>query len=357
MNVTGVSFSIGKPFGKTTKPAAVATPSITPPSSVLFAGVGRHHASKVSIIGAGNVGTSIGINLGRGNVCEKVTMIDLFGDFAKGKALDIQQATSFYPSNTQFDGSGDLKDLKDSDVVVITAGVPRKEGQSRDDLLEGAVKIMANTAGKIKQYAPHARILVVSNPLDVMCQTLQMVTGFPPEQIIGVSALDVSRYRASIARALKVSPNNVQGMVVGEHGDSMVPLHRYTTVGGIPVTDLLSKKTLDKIAAQTRDGGKTIVDLTKTSSSVAIGAVVSEMTDALLHNKNIVIPASAHLNGEYGVHGLYVGVPVILGAKGCKVLKLKLTPDEQALFDKSVAAIRKNVDKVPAVLQKLAATP
>lgn len=311
--------------------------------------------TKVGIIGAGNVGQNLAKDLVRNEFCKSVAMVDMYGDVARGKALDLLEACPVYGSNTEVIGSDDYQILEGANLVVVTAGLPRKEGMSREDLLEANARIVAKVSRNIKKYAPDSTIIMVSNPLDVMCHVAQKVSGFPPERVIGMAGvLDSARFRTFIAEALDVAVEDVQATVLGGHGDTMVPLPRYTTVAGVPITKLMDQATLDKLIDRTRNGGGEIVKYLKTSSSVAAGASIAKMVEAILKGKNTVVPCSVQLSGQYGVDGLYVGVPVKLGRDGVeKIVELDLTPEEQALFDKSVAVVRENVDMLPGILQKL----
>ena len=240
-------------------------------------------------------------------------------------------------------GTNDYADTANSDIVVITAGIPRKPGMSRDDCLNTNFKIMSDVVGKVVHYSPNCILIVVSNPLDAMAQAAYKLSGFPRERVIGMAGiLDSARFRAFIALELKVSVENVTAFVLGGHGDTMVPLPRYSTVAGIPITELLDKATLDRIVQRTRDGGAEIVKYLKTGSAYyAPSAATTEMVEAILKDKKKILPCAAYLNGEYGIHGLFVGVPVKLGSKGIEqIIEIKLTAEEKAALDKSAAAVK-----------------
>jgi malate dehydrogenase len=243
-------------------------------------------------------------------------------------------------------GTNDYKDTANSDIVVITAGIPRKPGMSRDDLLNTNYGIMKAVVGEVVKYSPKCILIVVSNPLDAMAQAAFKLSGFSRERVIGMAGvLDSARFRAFIAEELKVSVENVTAFVLGGHGDTMVPLPRYSTVAGIPITELIEKSRLEALVQRTRDGGAEIVKYLKTGSAYyAPSAAATEMVEAILKDKKKILPCAAYLQGEYGISGLYVGVPVKLGAKGIEqIIEIKLTPDEQAGLDKSAAAVKELV--------------
>ena len=307
---------------------------------------------KVTVVGAGNVGASLAQSLALTNLAD-VVLIDIpeAGGMPAGKALDIAEAGPVYGYSVKVTGGTDWALTAGSDIVVVTAGVPRKPGMSRDDLLLTNAKIVADVAKKIKQNAPSALVIVVSNPLDAMCTVMQRVTGFPRERVLGMAGvLDSARMRTFIADALNVSVENVHAFVLGGHGDTMVPLPRYSTVSGIPITELLPKEKVDAIMQRTRDGGAEIVKLLEKGSAYYAPAVSArEMVEAILLDKKKILPCAVLLNGEYGVNGYFVGVPVKLGSKGLEeVIKINLTGDDQKAFDKSVQAVKELV----AVLDK-----
>lgn len=302
---------------------------------------------KITIVGAGNVGASLAqaaalTNLGH------IVLIDIpeTGGMPAGKGLDILEAGPVYQYDSMVTGGTDWALAKDSDIVVVTAGIPRKPGMSRDDLLFTNAKIVGDVAKKIKEQAPKAIVIVVSNPLDAMCTVMHRVTGFPRERVIGMAGvLDSARMRTFIAQALAVSVENVHAFVLGGHGDTMVPLPRYSTVSGIPVTELLPADKVDAIMQRTKDGGAEIVKLLeKGSAYYAPAASVCEMIEAILQDKKKILPCAVLLEGEYNVKGLFVGVPVKLGAKGMEqVVSIKMLPAEQQAFDKSVGAVKELV--------------
>ena len=297
---------------------------------------------KVTIVGSGNVGATAAHWIASKELAD-VVLIDIIEGVPQGKALDLLQAMPIEKRDSYVTGTQDYAETANSDIVVITAGVPRKPGMSRDDLLNINYNIMKDVVGKVVQHSPNCILIIVSNPLDAMAQTAYKLSGFPRERVIGMAGiLDSARFRAFIAMELKVSVENVTAFVLGGHGDTMVPLPRYSTVAGIPVTELIDKATLDALVKRTRDGGAEIVKYLKTGSAYyAPSAAVTEMVEAILKDKKKILPCAAYLTGEYGINGLFVGVPVKLGAKGIEqIIEIKLTPDEKAALDKSAAAVK-----------------
>jgi malate dehydrogenase len=297
---------------------------------------------KVSIVGSGNVGATAAHWIASKELAD-VVLIDIVEGIPQGKGLDLLEAMPIEKRDSNIIGTNEYADTANSDIVVITAGIPRKPGMSRDDLLNTNHKIMNDVVGKIVHRSPNCILIIVSNPLDAMAQAAYKMSGFPRERVIGMAGvLDSARFRTFIAQELKVSVENVTAFVLGGHGDTMVPLPRYSTVAGIPITELMDKATLDRIVQRTRDGGAEIVKHLKTGSAYyAPSAAVTEMVEAILKDKKKILPCAAYLNGEYGIHGLFVGVPVKLGAKGIEqIIEIKLTPDEKAALEKSVAAVR-----------------
>ena len=292
---------------------------------------------KVTVIGAGNVGASTALYIAERGLAN-VTLIDIVEGMPQGKALDMQQAAPLWHRGVTIQGANDFAAVADSDVVVMTAGFPRKPGMSRTDLLKANADIIRPAAEAVKQHAPDAYVVVVTNPLDVMAHLFWKVSGFPKHRIMGMAGvLDSARFRAFIGMELNVSAADVQAMVLGGHGDSMVPLPRFTTVGGIAVTELIAKERLDAIIQRTRDGGAEIVKLLKTGSAYYAPAMSAvEMTEALLTDQKRLVPCSVLLEGQYGLRDLFIGVPVMLGAKGVeKIIELKLSPEETAALHKS----------------------
>jgi malate dehydrogenase len=303
---------------------------------------------KVTVVGgAGNVGQTCARVIAERNLAD-VVIIDIAKDKAAGVALDIAQACAVIGSDSKVVGGDDYSMSAGSDVVVITSGMPRKPGMSRDDLLNVNYKIMQQVTEQVVKHSPNCIIIVVSNPLDAMAQAVYKLSKFPRERVIGMAGvLDSARMRAFIAKELNVSVDNVHAFVLGGHGDTMVPLPRYSTVAGIPITELMDKATIDRIAARTAGGGLEITQLVGTSAWYAPGASVVEMVEAIMLDKKKIVPCSVFLQGEYGVRDLFVGVPVKLGARGLEqVIQIKLMPDEDTAFKKSAAAVKELVDVI-----------
>ncbi len=303
--------------------------------------------AKICIIGAGNVGATTAHWCAAAELGD-IVLVDIpqTEGMPAGKALDLMQASPIVGFDSKIVGTTSYADTKDSDVVVITAGIPRKPGMSRDDLLATNARIVGSVAAEIKQSSPQAIVIVVSNPLDAMVQRAWQVTGFPPQRVLGqAGVLDTARYRAFLAMELGVSVEDISALLMGGHGDTMVPMPSCTSVGGIPVTQLLDAKRLDEIVQRTRNGGAEIVGLLKTGSAFyAPAAATTQMVEAIVRDKKRLIPCAAYCDKEYGVGGYFVGVPVILGAGGVeKVIELKLTSQEQAGFQKSVDAVKELV--------------
>jgi len=303
---------------------------------------------KVTVVGgAGNVGATVARGVAEKQLAD-VVIVDIADQKAAGVALDMLEACPVYGSDARVMGTGDYAESVHSDIVVITSGLPRKPGMSRDDLLNVNYKIMQQVTEQIVKHSPNCILIVVSNPLDAMAQAVYKLSKFPRERVIGMAGvLDSARMRAFIAKELNVSVENVHAFVLGGHGDTMLPLPRYSTVAGIPITDLMEKGTIDKISARTAGGGLEITQLVGTSAWYAPGASVVEMVEAILLDKHKILPCSVFLQGEYGVRDLFVGVPCKLGAKGLeKVIEIKLTPEEEAAFKKSAAAVKELVEVI-----------
>ncbi len=302
---------------------------------------------KVTVVGgAGAVGQTVARQIANKELAD-VVIVDIADQKAAGVALDIYEACPIEGSDSRLIGVGTAgwAETANSDIVVITSGVPRKPGMSRDDLLNVNYKIMQDVTAEVVKHSPNCIIVPVSNPLDAMAQAVFRLSKFPKHRVIGMAGvLDSARMRTFIAMELNVSVENVHAFVLGGHGDTMVPLARYSTVAGIPLPDLLPKDRIDAIAKRTADGGAEITKLVGTSAWFAPGSAVVEMVDAILKDKKKILPCSVYLEGEYGVTGLFVGVPVKLGARGVEeIIQIKLTPDEQAALDKSAAAVRELV--------------
>ncbi|MDD5207746.1 MAG: malate dehydrogenase [Elusimicrobiales bacterium] len=299
---------------------------------------------KVTVVGAGHVGESVVRALAEKDLAD-IVLVDIPAteNMPAGKALDIMQTGPIYGYDTNVTGATSYESTAGSDIVVITAGIPRKPGMSRDDLLNTNAAIVKSVTEQVIKYSPDSILIIVSNPLDAMCQVALQASKFPKNRVIGMAGiLDSSRMRTFIAQALNVSTENVHAMVLGGHGDTMVPLPRFSTVAGIPITELMTKEQIDAINTRTCNGGAEIVKLLKTGSAYyAPAAAAVEMVAAILLDKNKVVPCAAYLEGEYGVSGIFVGVPVKLGSKGIvQILELKLSEDEKAALLKSAASVK-----------------
>lgn len=303
---------------------------------------------KIAVIGAGNVGASVAQYLAEANIAD-VIMIDIIEGMPQGKALDLTQAGPIRNYNCMVTGSNDYKDIAGSDLVIMTAGMPRKPGMSREDLLSANADIVGTAAKNIKQHAPDAYVIVVSNPLDIMTYHMWKVTGFPQNRVCGQAGiLDSTRFRAFVAMELDVAMQDVQAMVLGGHGDTMVPLPRYTTVAGIPIGELIAAKRVEEISERTRMGGGEIVKLLKKGSAyyAPAGATV-EMARSVMLDEKRVVPCSCYLEGQYGIKDIYIGVPAVLGADGVeKVIELKLNDDEKK-------ALQTSAEKYKGVLKEI----
>jgi len=303
---------------------------------------------KVTVVGgAGNVGATVARGIAVRELAD-VVLVDIMDQKAVGVGLDILQACPIEDSDSRLVGSGDYAASANSDIVVITSGVPRKPGMSRDDLLNVNFQIMQQVTEQVVKYSPHCIILPVANPLDAMAQAVLKLSKFPRERVIGMAGiLDSARMRAFIAMELNVSIDNIHASVLGGHGDTMVPLPRYSTVAGVPVTDLLPKDKIDAICARTANGGAEITKLVGTSAWYAPGSAAAEMVEIILKDKKKIVPCSVLLQGEYGISNLFVGVPVKLGARGVEeIIQIKLTPEEDAALKKSAAAVKELTDVI-----------
>jgi malate dehydrogenase len=297
---------------------------------------------KVSIVGAGNVGATTAHWIASKELAD-VVLIDVVEGIPQGKALDLLEALPIEKRDVSVIGSNDYAATANSDIVVITAGIPRKPGMSRDDLLHTNFKIMSDVVQKIVAQSPESILIIVSNPLDAMAQAAFRQAGFNRERVIGMAGvLDSARFRTFIAAELNVSVENVTAFVLGGHGDTMVPLPRYSTVAGIPITELIEPERLEQLVQRTRDGGAEIVKYLKAGSAYyAPSAAVTEMVEAILKDKKKILPCAAFLQGEYGIDGFYIGVPCKLGAAGLeKIIEIKLTPEEDAALKKSAEAVK-----------------
>ncbi len=310
---------------------------------------------KISVIGAGFTAQGAAIACAERELGD-VLLVDIpqKENYAKGVALDMLQTTPVNMKDLNVYGTADYADAKDSDVVLITAGLPRKPGMSREDLISVNAGIMSQVAENVAKYSPNAYIIVLTNPVDSMTYTVFRRTGFPKNRVMGQSGvLDTARYRTFLSQALKVSVKDITAFVLGGHGDEMVPLVRYTTVGGVPVEKLLPRETIDAIVERTRKGGGEIVNLMGTSAGYAPGASLAQMAEAIVRDQRRVLPAIAYLEGEFGYNDMYLGVPAVIGGDGLeKVIEIDLTPEEKATLDKSAAGVKATVDFVKANVLK-----
>tara|TARA_Y100000768_G_scaffold17686_1_gene12282 strand:+ start:5459 stop:6385 length:927 start_codon:yes stop_codon:yes gene_type:complete len=307
---------------------------------------------KVTVVGAGNVGATCADVLAYREVCNEVVLVDIKDGLSEGKSLDIFQKAPINLYDTKTVGStNDYSLTSDSDVVVITSGLPRKPGMSRDDLISTNAKIVTSVTDNIIRYSPNCILIIVSNPLDVMTYQAHLTSKFPRERIMGMAGiLDTARFRAFISDELGVSTKDIQALLLGGHGDTMVPLPRYTTVSGIPVSELIGEKRLNEIIERTKFGGGELVKLMGTSAWYAPGSAAAQMVEAIIKDQKRIFPVCIKLEGEYGIDDCYLGVPVVLGSKGVeKVIELNLDPDEHKLLEES----RKHVKEVMSVLDNL----
>ena len=306
---------------------------------------------KIAFIGAGNVGATCA-HLCFLRALGDIVLYDIIDGLPQGKALDMLESAPVLGVDVRVTGTLDMKDIEGADCCVVTSGSPRKPGMSRDDLLKINAKVMTDVGAAIKRHAPNSFVIAVTNPLDAMVTQLKRVTGFPKNRIVGqAGVLDSARYRTFLATELNVSVESVNAMVLGGHGDDMVPVRSYTTVGGVPIERLIGEKRLGEIETRTRNGGGEIVNLMKTSSYYAAGAAVYRMVEAYILDRKEVLPCAAYLEGEYKVTGLYAGVPVVIGAGGVeRVIEIELTAAEQAAFQSSVGHVRELVDAMDKVL-------
>jgi malate dehydrogenase len=299
--------------------------------------------NKITVIGAGNVGATCANVIAHKNLAEEVVLLDIKEGLAEGKALDIWQTSSINHFDTRVIGStNDYLKTKDSGIIIVTSGLPRKPGMSRDDLIQINAGIVKEVTEKAVAHSPDAIIIVVSNPLDVMTYTAYLAAGTEPNKVFGMAGiLDTGRFRAFLADALQISPNDITAMLMGGHGDTMVPLPRYTTVSGIPVTELLDMEVIEKIVDRTRKGGGELVKLMGTSAWYAPGAAAAQMAEAIVDNQNRIFPVCAYLNGEYGLKDMYLGVPVKLGRNGVEeIIEIQLNEAEKELLSTSASSVK-----------------
>ena len=301
---------------------------------------------RITIIGAGNVGATVAHEIARHDLAKEVVIVDVKEGTAEGKALDMWQTSSILNFDSRVVGvTNDYLRTRNSSVIVITAGIPRKPGMSRDDLIKTNAVIVKEVTEKAVKYSPDAIIIVVSNPLDVMTYAAYLAANKSPNKVFGMAGvLDTGRYKAFLAEALNVSPKDIHALLLGSHGDTMVPLKRYTSVSGIPVTDLLGDDVLDKIIDRTRKGGGELVNLMGTSAWYAPGAAVASMVDAIVHDQHRVFPVCAYVDGEYGLNDIYLGVPCIIGKNGVeRIITLNLAEDEKKLLMDSAKSVKETM--------------
>ena len=296
---------------------------------------------KVTVVGAGNVGATLAQRLAEKDLCD-VVLVDIIEGVPQGKSLDLVEAAPIEKHDAKIIGTNDYKVTKDSKIVIITAGVPRKPGMSRDDLISTNAGIMKKVTEQVVKHSPDSILIIVSNPLDAMCHVAYETSGFPKNRVMGMAGiLDSARFRAFIAMELNVSVENTHAFVLGGHGDTMVPLPRFSTVSGIPITELIPKERIDAIVDRTRNGGAEIVKLLTTSAYYAPASAACEMAEAILKDKKKILPCAAYLEGEYGFNDLFIGVPVKLGASGVEdVIEITLTDDEKAALANSAKAVQ-----------------
>lgn len=303
---------------------------------------------KVTVVGGGNVGATAAQRLAEKELAD-VVLIDILEGIPQGKALDLAEAAPIEKHDAGVLGTNDYKDSENSDIVIVTAGIPRKPGMSRDDLISTNAGIMKNVTREIAAHSPNAVLIIVSNPLDAMCHVAYETSGFPKNRVVGMAGvLDSARFRTFISRELNVSVENTHAFVLGGHGDTMVPLPRYSTVAGIPITELIPEERIEALVDRTRNGGAEVVSLLKTGSAYyAPASAAVEMAESILKDKKKILPCAALLEGEYGINGLFIGVPVKLGSDGIEdIIQIDLTDSEQAALQHSADAVRELVDTI-----------
>lgn len=302
--------------------------------------------SRVTVVGAGNVGATAAQRIAESGLAD-VVLVDIVEGLPQGKALDLAEAAPVVGHDMSVTGTSDYAGTAGSDIIVVTSGLARQPGITRDDLLSKNAGIVRSVVSQAAANSPDAVLIIVTNPLDAMCHVALEVSGFPPERVVGMAGvLDSARFRTFIAQELGVSVTSTNAFVLGGHGDTMVPLPRYSTAGGIPITELLSEERIEALVDRTRNGGAEVVALLKTGSAFyAPAASIAQMVDAILNDRGTILPCAAYLRGQYGIEGLFVGVPVKLGRAGIdEILTIELTADEQAAFDRSAASVRELVD-------------
>jgi malate dehydrogenase len=301
---------------------------------------------KVTVVGAGNVGATAAQRLAEKELCD-VVLVDIVEGIPQGKSLDLTEAAPIEKHDANLIGTNGYEATQGSDIIIITAGIPRKPGMSRDDLLKTNAGIMKDVTRQVSELSPDAAIIIVSNPLDAMCHVAYETSGFPKNRVIGMAGvLDSARFRAFISMELNVSVENIHAFVLGGHGDTMVPLPRYSTVAGVPITELMPKDRIEALVERTRNGGAEIVSLLKTGSAYyAPASAAVEMAESILKDRKKILPCAAYLEGEYGINNLFIGVPVKLGTNGIEeIIQITLTDEEQAALQKSADAVRELVE-------------
>ncbi len=309
---------------------------------------------KVTVIGAGNVGATAAECVARKDMVHEVVMVDIQEGMPQGKALDMMESAPIHGFDTRIVGTNEYDATADTDVCIITAGLPRKPGMSRDDLLAKNAEIVGSVTRQFAEGSPDAKLIIVSNPLDVMTYVAFKESGFDDNHVMGMAGvLDTARYRAFLAMELDVSVRDIQALLMGGHGDTMVPLPRYTTVGGIPITELLDEDTIEGIVERTKGGGGEIVEMMGTSAWYAPGAAAAEMTEAIIKDNGRVLPCAAYCNGAYNVEDMFIGVPAVLGAGGVEeIIEVELNDEEQALMDTSANHVQDNLDNLERLKQE-----
>ncbi len=310
---------------------------------------------KVTVVGAGNVGATVANVLAHKDIVNEIVLLDIVGDLAKGKALDTWEQAPIGYYSTRIKGTSDYADTANSDIVVITAGIPRKPGMSRDDLIGTNAGIVKSVTNSILKYSKNPIIIIVSNPLDVMTYAAHKASGFDRTRVIGMAGvLDTARFRAFIAEELDVSPKDIQSLLLGGHGDSMVPLPRYTTIAGIPLTDLMDEKTIERLVNRTKVGGGELVKLMGTSAWYAPGAAAAQMVESIVKDDGRIYPCCVKLEGEYNQDNVYLGVPVKLGKEGIKgIVEINLDKEEQVLLDDSSEKVKEVMGIYDNLLEKM----
>lgn len=308
---------------------------------------------RITIVGAGHVGATQALRLAEAKLAREVVLVDILEGIPQGKALDLFESGPILGFDTRVVGSNSYEETRQSDIVIVTAGIPRKPGMSRDDLLATNARIVRDVSEKIREASPNAICIIVSNPLDVMCYVAKETTGFPANRVFGMAGvLDTARYRTFIAERLKVSVEDIQALVLGGHGDTMVPLVSYTTISGIPLTQFLDEKEIDALIERTRKGGAEIVGYLKEGSAYyAPSAAVTQMVEAIVHDKKRILPCAAWVEGQFGISGTYLGVPCKLGRAGVEeIIEVKLSGAEKAELEKSAEHVRGTISKLKELM-------